>query len=187
MRVYGVCLQDAGLGDGTAGCRLSVDASWLAAAGADGGVACMGGSLVSARFVMHAGGAFGAGGVADVGEDTAAHVVIEPEGTTAPEGETDGNDVPGGGTGEPVGSTDPAAGQAGADPAVKPAASTLKTTTTTATKTTVTMTRASTPSKPKSASRTTAALPKTSDSNWIVALSMLFLPGLTLLGNAYCC
>lgn len=157
-----MCLQDAGLGDGTAGCRLSVDASWLAAAGADGGVA-------------------------DVGEDTAAHVVIEPEGATAPEGETDGNDVPGGGTGEPVGSTDPAAGQAGADPAVKPAASTLKTTTTTATKTTVTMTRASTPSKPKSATRTTAALPKTSDSNWIVALSMLFLLGLTLLGNAYCC
>lgn len=155
MRVYGVCLQDAGLGDGTAGCRLSVDASWLAAAGADGG------------------------------EDTAEHVVIEPEGATAPEGETDGNDVPGGGTGEPVGSTDPAAGQPGADPAVKPAASTLKTTT--ATKTTVTMTRASTPSKPKSATRTTAALPKTSDSNWIVALSMLFLLGLTLLDNAYCC
>lgn len=155
MRVYGVCLQDAGLGDGTAGCRLSVDASWLAAAGADGG------------------------------EDTAEHVVIEPEGATAPEGETDGNDVPGGGTGEPVGSTDPAAGQPGADPAVKPAASTLKTTT--ATKTTVTMTRTSTPSKPKSATRTTAALPKTSDSNWIVALSMLFLLGLTLLDNAYCC
>lgn len=102
-----MCLQDAGLGDGTAGCRLSVDASWLAAAGADGGVACLGGSLVSARFMMHAGGAFGAGGVADVGEDTAAHVVIEPEGATAPEGETDGNDVPGGGTGEPVGSTAP--------------------------------------------------------------------------------
>ena len=27
VRVYGVCLQDAGLGDGAAGCRLSVDAS----------------------------------------------------------------------------------------------------------------------------------------------------------------
>lgn len=33
VRVYGVCLQDAGLSDGTAGCRLSVDASWLAWAG----------------------------------------------------------------------------------------------------------------------------------------------------------
>ena len=52
VRAYGVYLQDAGLGDGAAGCRLSVDASWLDAAGADGGVACLGGSLVSARFVM---------------------------------------------------------------------------------------------------------------------------------------
>lgn len=95
--------------------------------------------------------------------------------------------MPGGGTGDPAGFTDPAAGQPGADLAVKPAASTLKTTTTTATKTTVTVTRASTPSKPKSATMTTAALPKTSNSNWIVALSMLFLLGLALLGNAYCC
>lgn len=51
VRAYGVYLQDAGLGDGAAGCRLSVDASWLDATGADGGVACTGGSLVSARFV----------------------------------------------------------------------------------------------------------------------------------------
>ncbi|MCG4808197.1 hypothetical protein L0P46_10015 [Collinsella aerofaciens] len=29
VRAYGVYLQDAGLGDGAAGCRLSVDASWL--------------------------------------------------------------------------------------------------------------------------------------------------------------
>ena len=142
---------------------------------------------MSARFVTPVGGAFGADGAADAGGDTAAHVMIEPEGATAPAGETDGNDVPGGGTGEPAGFTDPAAGQPGTDPAVKPAASTLKTTTTTATKTTVTMTRASTPSKPKSATGTTAALPKTSDSNWIVALSMLLLLGLALLGNAYCC
>ena len=56
VRAYGVYLQDAGLGDGAAGCRLSVDASWLDAAGADGGVACLGGSLVSARFVAPAGG-----------------------------------------------------------------------------------------------------------------------------------
>ncbi len=56
---YGLYLQDAG--DGSAGCGLSVDASWLDAAGADGGVACTGGSLVSARFVTPVGGAFGAG------------------------------------------------------------------------------------------------------------------------------
>ena len=37
----------------------------LDAAGTDGGVACTGGSLVSARFVTPAGGAFGAGGVVD--------------------------------------------------------------------------------------------------------------------------
>ncbi len=47
---HGVYLQDAGLGAGATGCRLSVDASWLDATGADGGVACLGGSLVSARF-----------------------------------------------------------------------------------------------------------------------------------------
>ena len=66
VRAYGVYLQDAGLGDGAAGCRLSVDASWLDSAGADGGVACTGGSLVSARFVTPAGGAFG-GSVEKVG------------------------------------------------------------------------------------------------------------------------
>lgn len=71
----------------------------------------------------------------------AAHVLIEPEGATTPAGETDGNDVPGGGTGEPAGFTDPAAAQPGADPAVKPAAFTLKTTTTTA-KTTLTVNKA---------------------------------------------
>lgn len=65
VRAYGVFLQDAGLGDGDAGCRLSVDASWLDAAGADGGVACAGGSLVSARFVTPAGGTFGASSVVD--------------------------------------------------------------------------------------------------------------------------
>ncbi len=48
VRAYGVYLQDLGLGNGAASCRLSVDASWLDAAGADGGVACTGGSLVSA-------------------------------------------------------------------------------------------------------------------------------------------
>ncbi len=68
-------------------------------------------------------------------------MLIEPEGATTPAGETDGNDVPVGGTGEPAGFTVPAAAQPGADPAVKPAASTLKTTTTTA-KTTVTVNKA---------------------------------------------
>lgn len=63
VRAYGVYLQDAGLGAGAAGCRLSVDASWLDATGADGGVACLGGSLVAARFVTPAGGTFGASGV----------------------------------------------------------------------------------------------------------------------------
>lgn len=71
----------------------------------------------------------------------AAHVLIEPEGATTPTGETDGNDVPGGGTGEPAGFTDLAGAQPGADSAVKPAVSTLKTTTTTA-KTTVTVNKA---------------------------------------------
>ena len=48
VRVYGVCLQKAGLGDGAAGCRFSVDVSWLDAIGADSGVACTSGSLVFA-------------------------------------------------------------------------------------------------------------------------------------------
>ena len=59
VRACGVYLQDAGLGDGATGCRLSVDASWLDATGADVGVACLGGSLVSARFVAPAGRVFG--------------------------------------------------------------------------------------------------------------------------------
>ena len=41
VRAYGVYLQDDGIGDGAAGSRLSVDASWLDATGADGGVACV--------------------------------------------------------------------------------------------------------------------------------------------------
>ena len=185
VRAYGVYLQDAGLGEGAAGCRLSVDASWLDAAGADGGVACLGGSLVSARFVTPAGGAFGAGGVVDAGGVTAVHVVIEPEGATAPAGETDGGDVPDGGTGEPSADANPAAEKPTtvpkAKPALKPAVTTTKTTTT-ATKTTV-----STPSKSKSATATTAALPKTGNSNWIAASFTLLLLGLGHLGAAYRC
>lgn len=185
VRAYGVCLQDAGLGEGAAGCRLSVDASWLDAAGADGGVACTGGSLVPARFLTPAGGTFGADGVVDASGVVAPHVVIEPEGATPPAGETDGRDVQGDGTGEPTGGTDPAAGQPGAGsstgPTVKPAAATTKTTTT------VTKTTASTSSKPKTATATTAVLPKTSDNNWIAASLTLFLLGTALLAVAYRC
>ena len=54
VRAYGVCLQDAGAGDGSAGCGLSVDASWLDATGTDGGVGCTSGSRASARFVTPA-------------------------------------------------------------------------------------------------------------------------------------
>ncbi len=97
VRAYGVYLQDLGLGDGAAGCRLSVDASWLDAAGADGGVACLGGSLVSARIVTPAGGVFGASGVVDASGAVAPHVVVEPDVAMPPAGETGGEGVPGGG------------------------------------------------------------------------------------------
>ncbi|WP_368241217.1 LPXTG cell wall anchor domain-containing protein, partial [Collinsella aerofaciens] len=66
-------------------------------------------------------------------------------------------------------------------PSLKPAAATTKTTTTVA-KTTV-----STSSKPKAATATTVALPKTGDSNWIAASFTLLLLGLGLLGAAYRC
>ena len=188
VHAYGVYLQDLGLGDGAAGCRLSVDASWLDAAGADGGVACLGGSLVSARFMAPAGGAFGAGGVVDATGAVAPHVVIEPEGATAPAGETDGREVPGG-AGEPAGGAGPAGGQPGAgsatDPALKPATATPKTITTT--KTTVNRTTVSTPSKAKAAGAATATLPKTADSNWIAASLALFLLGAALIAAAHRC
>lgn len=189
VRAYGVYLQDTGLGAGAAGCRLSVDASWLDAAGADGGVACTGGSLVSARFVTPVGGTFGASGVVDAVGDVAAHVVIEPDVATPPTGETDGSDVPGGGTGETADGADPAAGQPSAEPAtdsaVKPAAATPKTSTTT--KTTVTKTTATKKTMPKSATATTPTLPKTGDSNWIAASLALFLLGSALLCAVHRC
>lgn len=189
VRTYGVYLQDAGLGAGAAGCRLSVDASWLDAAGADGGVACTGGSLVSARFVSPAGGTFGSGGVVDASGAVATHVMIEPDVATPPAGETDRGEVSGGGTGEPDGGAGPAAGQPGAeqrtDPAVKPPATTPKTNITT--KTTVTKTTAPTPSSPKATSATAATLPKTGDSNWIAASVTLFLLGTALLAAAFRC
>lgn len=185
VRAYGVYLQDAGLGNGAAGCRLSVDASWLDATGADGGVACTGGSLVSARFVTPAGGAFGAGCVVDASGAVAPHVVIEPDAATPPAGETDGDNVPGDSSSKSPADANPAAGELTtgptANPALKPAATTTKTSTT-VTKTTVAKT-----TKPKTATTTTATLPKTGDSNWITASVTLFLLGTVLLAAACRC
>lgn len=179
VHAYGVYLQDAGLGNGAASCRLSVDASWLDATGADGGAACTGGSLVSARFVTPAGGAFGASGVVDAGGSAAPHVVVEPDVTSPPAGETDGSDMPGCGAGEPSADANPAAGEPTTgpttNPALKPAAATTKTTTT-VTKTTVAKT-----TKPKTATTTTATLPKTGENCWIAASVALLLLGTVLL------
>lgn len=185
VRAYGVFLQDAGLGAGAAGCRLSVDASWLDAAGTDGGVACLGGSLVSARFVTPVGGTFGASGVADASGAMTPHVVVEPDVATPPAGETDGRDVPGGGPEKSPADASPAAGGPTtvptANPSLKPAATTTKTTTT------VTKTTASTSSRPKTATATTAVLPKTADNKWIAASVTLFLLGTVLLAAACRC
>ena len=175
VRAYGVYLQDAGLGDGAAGRRLSVDASWLDATGADSGVACAGGSLVAARFVTPAGGAFGAGDVVDAGDAVAPHVVVEPDVATPPTGETNGRDMPGDSADKSPAGASPAAGDPTtgptANPALKPAASPTKTTTT-VTKTTVAKT-----TKPKTATTTTATLPKTGENCWIAASAALFLLG----------
>ena len=178
VSAYGVYLQDAGLGDGAAGRRLSVDASWLNATGADGGVACLGGSLVSARFMAPAGGAFGAGGVVDATGAVAPHVVIEPDVATPPAGETDRGEVPGGGAEKSPADSSPAAGEPTtgptANPSLKPAAAT--------TKTTVAKTV-----KPKPATATTVALPKTGDNNWIAASLALSLLGTVLMAAACRC
>lgn len=179
VHAYGVYLQDAGLGNGAAGCRLSVDASWLDATGADGGVACTGGSLVSARFVTPAGGAFGASSVVDASGAVAPHVVVEPDVATPSTGETDGGEVPGDSTDKSPANATPAAGEPTtgptANPALKPAAATTKTKTT-ATKTTVAKT-----TKPKTATTTTATLPKTGENCWIAASVALLLLGTVLL------
>ena len=185
VRAYGVYLQDVGIGEDAAGCRLSVDASWLDATGADGGVACTGGSLVSARFVTPACGVFGAGGVVNAAGAVAPHVVIEPEGATAPAGETGEADVPGDSAGKTSAGASPAVGdpttEPTANPAPKPATASTKATTT------VTKTTVAKASKPKTATTTTAALPKTSDNNWIAATFTFFLLGSGLLGAAYRC
>lgn len=185
LRFYGVHLLDEGFGAEAASETLVVDASWLDATGADAGVACDRGSLVAAHFVTPAGGAFGAASVVDADGAVTTHVVIEPDGATAPAGEpvTPGGEVSGDGAGETTGGAGPATGQPGAgpatDPAVKPAATSLKTT---VTKTTVTK-----KTKPKSTMATTSALPKTGDSYWIVASLTLFLLGTVLLSAAYRC
>ena len=185
VRACGVYLQDAGLGDGATGCRLSVDASWLDATGADGGVACKGGSLVSARFVAPAGGAFGASGVVDASGAVAPHVVIEPDVATPPAGKTDGVVVPGDSVDKSPADANPAAGEPTtgptANPTLKPAATTTKTTST------VTKTTVAKVSKPNAAAATTVALPKTGDNCWIAASFTLLLLGLGLLGAAYRC
>lgn len=179
VHAYGVYLQDLGLGDGAAGCRLSVDASWLDAAGADGGVACLGGSLVSARIVTPAGGVFGASGVVDASGAVAPHVVVEPDVAMPPAGETGGGEVPGDSTDKSPADANPAAGEPTtgptANPALRPTAATTKTTTT-VTKTTVAKT-----TKPKTATTTTATLPKTGENCWIAASVALFLLGTVLL------
>lgn len=183
VRAYGVCLLGGAAGGGAAG-QLTVDASWLDASGADGGVACLGGSLASARFEAPAGGAFGAGGVVDADGSVAAHVAIEPVDATTSAGETGGPDVPGDGPSAP--DTDPATGEPAADPStnptLKPAAATKTVTTTTVTNTTAAKT-----SRPKAATATSSSLPKTDDNCWIAASLTLFLLGIALLCAAIRC
>lgn len=184
VRAYGVYLLGGAAGGGAAG-QLTVDASWLDASGADGGVACLGGSLASARFVAPAGGAFGTGGVVDASGALTPHVVIEPDVAMPPAGETDRGEVPGDGADKSPADASPAAGEPTtgptANPALKPATTTTKTATT-ATKTTV----AKVP-KPKTATATTAALPKTGDNNWVVASVALFLLGTVFLAAVHRC
>lgn len=183
VRAYGVCLPVGAAGGGAAG-QLTVDASWLDASGADGGVACLGGSLASARFVAPAGGAFGAGGVADADGSAAAHVTIEPVDATASAGETGGPEVPGDGPSAP--GTDPATGEPAADPSTnptqKPAAATKTVTTTTMTNTT-----SAKASRPKATTATTVSLPKAGDNCWIATSVALFLLGTVLLVVAHRC
>lgn len=183
VRAYGVCLLGEAAGGGAAG-QLTVDASWLDATGADGGVACLGGSLASARFVAPAGGAFGAGGVVNADGSVAAHVTIESVDATASAGETGEPDVPGDGPSAP--GTARATGELAADPSTnptpKPAAATKTVTTTTVTNNTAAKT-----SRPKAATATTVSLPKAGDSCWTAASLTLFLTGIALLCAAIRC
>ncbi len=180
---YGVCLLGGAAGGGAAG-QLAVDASWLDASGANGGVACLGGSLASARFVAPAGGAFGASGVVDADGSVAPHVTIEPVNATAPEGETGGPDVPGDGPSAP--GTDSATGEPAANPSTNP---TQKPAAATKTVTTPTVANATTvkASRPKATTATSSPLPKTSDTNWIAVSALLFVLGTAVLKAARRC
>lgn len=171
VRAYGVCLLGGTAGGGAAG-QLTVDASWLDASGTDGGVACLGGSLASARFVAPAGGGFGAGGVVDTDGSVAAHVTIEPMDTTASAGEAGGPDVPG----DVHVAGEPAAGPVTEETdgaTVTPATASTRTAATTMR--TVTNTTVSKSSKPNAATATTATLPKAGDSHCIALSSVFFL------------
>lgn len=183
VRSYGVCLLGGAAGGGAAG-QLAVDASWLDASGADAGVACLGGSLASARFVAPAGGVFGAGGVVDADGSVATHVTIEPVGAAGLTEETGGPDVPGDGPSAP--GTDPATGEPAADPSsnptLKPAAATKTVTTNTVTDTT-----AAKASRPKATTATSSSLPKTADSHWIAVSLTLFFLGIAHLSTAQFC
>lgn len=183
VHAYGVCLLSGAAGGGAAG-QLAVDSSWLDASGTDGGVACLGGSLASARIVAPAGGAFGAGGVVVADGSVAAHVTIEPVDATASAGETGGPDVPWDGPSVP--GTDPATGEPAADPSTnptqKPAAATKTVTTTTMTNTT-----SAKASRPKATTATTVSLPKAGDNCWIATSVALFLLGTVLLVVAHRC
>ncbi|RGS94326.1 hypothetical protein [Collinsella sp. AF20-14LB] len=183
VRAYGVCLLGGAAGGGAAG-QLTIDASWLDASGADAGVACLGGSLATARFVAPAGGAFGTGGVVAADGSVASRVTIEPVDATTPAGETGGPDVPGDGLSAP--GADPATVEQATDPStipmLKPAAATKTVTTTAVAKTTATKA-----SKPKAATKTSLSLPKTSDTNWIAVSLTLFLLGTAFLTTSHCC
>lgn len=184
VRAYGVCLLGGATGGGATG-QLTVDASWLDASGTNGGVACLGGSLASARFVAPAGGAFGAGGVVDADGSVAAHVTIEPVDTTASAGETGGPDVPGdsgAAAGEPA--TEPVTEET--DGAmVTPASASTRTAATTMR--TVTKTTVSKSSKPNATTATTATLPKAGDSHRSALSSVFFLLGTALIATAHRC
>lgn len=183
VRAYGVCLL-GGAADGGAAGQLTVDAAWLDASGPDGGVACLGGSLASARFVAPAGGAFGAGGVADADGSAAAHVTIEPVDATASAGETGGPDVPG----DVHVAGEPAAGPVTEETdgaTVTPATASTRTAATTMR--TVTNTTVSKSSRPNAATATTATLPKAGDSHCIALSSVFFLLGTALIATAHRC
>ena len=186
LRFYGVRLLDEGFGADVESETLVVDASWLDATGADAGVACDRGSLVAAHFVTPAGGTFGAASVVDANGAVATHVMIEPDGATAPAGETvtPGGEVPGdGGSTADVGpAISGAATEQPTHPTMKPAITTKTTTTTAVTKTTVAKA-----SNPKSATAASSSLPKTADSHWIAVSALLFVLGTAVLEAARRC